>query len=220
MLDATKTYSLLRIHDVRPIDWDTGKRVAVDVSELPECVRCGRRHAVVWTLLEQPSGDTLTVGCGCGPKLLEEGLLPGVDFPAVKQAEKAMRAEVKRLQQEHALERVEQLAAVAREATKDLVPPDAVWTEDRYSRTEYLTCAIGEVFQCVAAADLAKQKGEWGRVDRADLEQRVKQSWLMGRAELAILAEGCPRNAAWLVREYAFRPGEGTKLNAARAVLP
>jgi len=219
-LDAGKTYELLKIHDVRPIDWDSGKRLPVDTCELPECVRCGRRHAVVWTLLERPGGGSLTVGSGCGPKLLAEGLLPGVDFPAVKAAEREARAETKRLMAAHVEERARELAEVARTALQGLTPPAATWTVDKLGRGGWETCWVGECFRCVTTADLERRPGEWGRIERADVERSVQRDWLRGVAERALFAAGCPHRAVTWVYHVAVDGEERYLRDAALHLLP
>ncbi|NIP44088.1 MAG: hypothetical protein GWO28_15590 [candidate division Zixibacteria bacterium] len=59
---------LISINDLRPIDWFTGKRLPLTEDEAPECDRCGRKHAIVWTV-QTPRG-IVTVGSSCGPRLL------------------------------------------------------------------------------------------------------------------------------------------------------
>jgi hypothetical protein len=85
-----KTYTLVAVHDVRPLDWMTGKRESQPAEDLPECTRCGRHHAVVWTL-SGSDGSTLTVGCRCGARMLEERRFESVLFGyAAKLQQEAM----------------------------------------------------------------------------------------------------------------------------------
>jgi hypothetical protein len=179
------TFELISVTDVRPIDWESGKRVPVDACDLPECTRCGRRHAVVWRLIERPSGATLTVGSGCGPKLVADGLLPGVELPAVKAAERAARAEDKRVRRSGADARARELAEVARAAIVGMVPPKPVWGPDEYGRAEFVTIYVGDVRQMAVARQL----------DRETLERQVAARWLDQRMAEAIRAAGCPDRA-------------------------
>lgn len=213
------TFQLLNVRDVRPVDWSTGKRLPVDADLLPECVRCGRRHAVVWTLRELPSGRTLTVGSGCGPKLLAEGLLPGVDLPAVAAAKKLAAAEVRAIRRAGAEARALELAALARAAGAAAGdPPAPVWTaEDRGWETE--TCAVGGSVRCVNAADLRKAAGEWGRVLRADVERSAAAGWRDGIRMAALVAAGCPRGAQHAVCRLANAETEATLRDAAASLL-
>ncbi len=73
MTANNRTFKLLKITDIRPINLDTGKREPLDDYEKANvCDRCGRRHAVVWTVEETTSGQERFwhVGSTCGPKLL------------------------------------------------------------------------------------------------------------------------------------------------------
>lgn len=202
---------MLYVRDVRPLDWFTGKRLPVPAESLPECVRCGRNHAVVWTLRELPSGRTLTVGSGCGPRLLAEGLLPGVDLPAVAAAKKLARAEERRIRTSGAERRARELAELARLA--DAVagsPPPPVWGADRYGREDFVTLTVGPVTRCAVARQL----------DRAALERMAASEW-RDEVRMAALAEaGCPRRALRAVCRLANAETESTLRDAAAALLP
>jgi len=204
------TFQLLNVRDVRPIDWFTGKRVALPAEDLPECLRCGRRHAVVWTLRELPSGRTLTVGSGCGPRLLAEGLLPGVDLPAVAAAKKLAAAEVRAIRRAGAEARALELAKLARAADAAAgSPPAPVWGADVYGREEFVTVTVGSVVRCAVARQL----------DRAALERMAASQWRDEVRMAAVVAAGCPRGAQHAVVRLANAETEGTLRDAAAALL-
>jgi hypothetical protein len=68
-----RTFELISITDMRPIDFDTGKRVPLDAGEGHECDRCGKLHAVIWKIMETTPGrkGLWNVGSTCGPKILD-----------------------------------------------------------------------------------------------------------------------------------------------------
>jgi len=61
-------WKILKITDSRERDWITGKIVPESGIER-ECARCGRLHKVYWTMRSE-SGKVVSVGSGCGPKLI------------------------------------------------------------------------------------------------------------------------------------------------------
>lgn len=204
------TFELLNVRDVRPVDWESGKRLPVPAEDLPECLRCGRRHAVVWTLRELPSGRTLTVGSGCGPRLLAEGLLPGVDLPAVAAAKRAAAAELRAVRRAGAEARALELAKLARAA--DLAagsPPAPAWGADRYGRADFVTLTLGPVTRCAVARQL----------DRAALERMAAAEWHDAVRMTALTAAGCPRRALHAVCRLANAETESTLRDAAAALL-
>jgi hypothetical protein len=97
MINAAKnliTATLLAITDLRPIDWDSGKRMAITDDECSECERCGRLHAVVWTVeVDEPGKPprVFNVGSTCGKRMVAEGLLPEFDKIELREARKAKR---------------------------------------------------------------------------------------------------------------------------------
>ena len=205
------TFQLLSVRDVRPVDWFSGERVAIPDGELPECARCGRRHAVVWTLRELPSGGTVTVGSGCGPKLLAEGLLPGVDLHAVAAAKKVAAAEVRAIRRVGAEVRARELAELARAADLSAGdPPAPVWTADVYGRAEFVTVTVGAVVRCAVARQL----------DRVALERMAASQWRDEVRMAALLAAGCPRGAQYAVIRLANAETESTLRDAAASLLP
>lgn len=70
---TNRTFELISITDLRPIDFDTGKRVPLDAGEGHECDRCGKLHAVIWKIMETTPGNEgiWNVGSTCGPKVLD-----------------------------------------------------------------------------------------------------------------------------------------------------
>lgn len=62
---------LLEVWDVRPFDWETGKRVPfadMDQQDLQNCDRCGRFHAEIWRIAGA-DGQVYEVGKGCAQRL-------------------------------------------------------------------------------------------------------------------------------------------------------
>jgi hypothetical protein len=215
-----ETFELLSVSDVRPLDWMTGKRLPVAPEDLPECARCGRRHAEVWRL-RSSAGRELTVGSGCGPKLISEGLLPGVDLPAVKAAKRLAAAEVKRLRTARAEERAAELAAVARAAADATTrSPEPVWTAEDSDGWARETCSVGTSRRTVNSADLRKAPGEWGALSRESVERMARSGWLDGERASALRAAGCPPRALSAVLRLANAETDSTLRDAARALLP
>lgn len=70
--EQERTFELIEINDLRPIDWYTGKRVPLSPGMGSICQRCGKEHAVVWKVHETTPGRQRVwcVGSGCGPKIL------------------------------------------------------------------------------------------------------------------------------------------------------
>ena len=63
MTTATSTIQLISIIDLRPIDWQSGKRLAIPAEQCNVCDRCGRLHAKVYEVLAD--SKTYNVGSGC-----------------------------------------------------------------------------------------------------------------------------------------------------------
>jgi hypothetical protein len=59
-----KAVRLLRVYDVRPIDFFSGVRTDIPEDEKPVCMRCGKRHAKVYEI-QADDGNAYTVGSGC-----------------------------------------------------------------------------------------------------------------------------------------------------------
>lgn len=98
-------WRLVRVFDVRPIDWATGKRAAVssvDEDLLPNCHRCEKKHAKVYEITD--GRRNLNVGSGCVKKIAN-GWEPRAE--EIKAARAADAAHVKALR----AEKVEQFAA-------------------------------------------------------------------------------------------------------------
>lgn len=109
--------TLLAITDLRPVDWFSGKRLPLTIEEMAECHRCGRKHAIVWTVEVTEHGKaphTFDVGSSCGKKMIAEGLLPDLEPASVKAARKAARkrnTDAKRAEVEKHARRVGELVA-------------------------------------------------------------------------------------------------------------
>lgn len=88
---------LVQIRDLRPVDWYTGKRVAIATEDMALCDRCGARHAVVWIIDVRGAGapelsrGTWRVGATCAKHMVFGGEIPELDAASVKAARKAAR---------------------------------------------------------------------------------------------------------------------------------
>jgi hypothetical protein len=80
--------------DLRPIDWFTGKRVALAKGEGNICDRCGAEHAFVFTLQDLDSHETFKVGSGCAKRAF------GFDAEKDATARKMISEEKRRLEKE------------------------------------------------------------------------------------------------------------------------
>ena len=85
--------SIIKIIDLRPVDWDSGKRLAISTEECAECQRCGRRHAVVWVLGVEVAGEVefWDVGATCAKRMVADGMIPELDALELREARKAAR---------------------------------------------------------------------------------------------------------------------------------
>lgn len=81
-----------KIEDLRPIDWDTGKRVALAAGEGAECQRCGKEHAIVYHMEHKETGNAHCVGSGCGAGMA--GGTHNIDDASVKQAQREAKDKV------------------------------------------------------------------------------------------------------------------------------
>src|ERR1700680_3495350 len=59
---------LISVTDLRPIDWNSGKRLAIPVEECNVCDRCGKTHVKVYEV--EADGLFYSVGSGCCKRLL------------------------------------------------------------------------------------------------------------------------------------------------------
>jgi len=80
------------VKDLRPIDWYTGKRIALATGEGATCDRCGKEHAIVYKMEHQKTGKQACVGSGCGPGMA--GGTHNLDDDSIKQAEKEAKQKV------------------------------------------------------------------------------------------------------------------------------
>lgn len=92
--DASPRWRLIRIYDVRPIDFYTGKRVPVsDVDDLPECTRCGRRHAKVYVVQDRDNPERVShVGSGCCKRAFDGWEPTAVEVKSARAAEREQLA--------------------------------------------------------------------------------------------------------------------------------
>lgn len=68
MTTATTTnVQLLSVTDLRPIDWQSGKRLAIPAEACNVCDRCGKLHAKVYEIMAD--GRIYNVGGGCCRKM-------------------------------------------------------------------------------------------------------------------------------------------------------
>jgi len=81
-----------KIHDLRDVDWETGKRIPLAAGAGATCDRCGKEHAVVYHMEHKPTGKQVCVGSGCGPGMA--GGTHNLDDASVKQAEKEAKSKV------------------------------------------------------------------------------------------------------------------------------
>jgi hypothetical protein len=81
-------FRLVAFYDLRPIDWDTGKRVPLTAGDGHECDRCGREHAKCYEVADDSSGRSWILGVRCMGRALD-GWHPGK--PVLAAARKAER---------------------------------------------------------------------------------------------------------------------------------
>lgn len=130
---ATTVATLITITDLRPIDWVSGKRVPIHTDEMAECHRCGRRHAIVWTVEVVADGQApkvFDVGSRCGARMVSEGLLPELDPASVKAAKKSARQVAREARQAE----VEQHARRVGEALRRMHAPKIERTRCRWDK--------------------------------------------------------------------------------------
>lgn len=83
---------LIKVYDVRPFDWRTAKPANLadlDPQEIPNCTRCGRKHAVVW-IVQGIDGKVHSVGSSCAKKVFN-GWTPERDELKVAKREDTKR---------------------------------------------------------------------------------------------------------------------------------
>jgi hypothetical protein len=76
------------ITDLRPFNWDTGKRDPIPEHEMADCDRCGRKHAVIFHMVSN-RGRAVDVGSGCGTAMA--GGAEYIDQDSLKEAKKAQK---------------------------------------------------------------------------------------------------------------------------------
>ena len=130
---------LLAIDDRRPIDFDTGKRLAASDADLQPCARCDKLHAITW-VVEDDDGRTWRVGSGCAKRLFD-GWTPNADEK--RTARKALRAAVE-LAKEAEVERLTSLIIDALPA--DCTPPAPVLDKTLDDGTEIWKTAGASVW--------------------------------------------------------------------------
>ena len=81
------------IEDMRPIDWDTGKRVPLEAGSGATCERCGKEHAIVYHMEHKKTGQHTCVGSGCGPGMA--GGTHNIDDKTRKDAEREAKDKVR-----------------------------------------------------------------------------------------------------------------------------
>ncbi len=90
-------WKIAKIRDLRPIDWDSGKRIPLDPADCATCDRCGRKHQVVYEM-HSSDGNHALVGSGCGPKMA--GGAEYIDQKSLREAKKAEDERVRNKAQE------------------------------------------------------------------------------------------------------------------------
>jgi len=58
-------FELVAVHDLRPIDWLTGKREPLAAGDGHECDRCGRLHAICYEVRDTKTGRSWVLGVRC-----------------------------------------------------------------------------------------------------------------------------------------------------------
>jgi hypothetical protein len=215
-----KTYTLVAVHDVRPLDWLTGRREPLPAEDIPECSRCGRRHAVVWTLSGSDK-SILTVGCRCGARMLEKGLLPGVDLPAVARARAVDRRELADARLQLAKREALRLVGLVPAEMLTCEAPEPTWGPDRYGREgAWVACHVGAAFRCVEARSLELAAGEWGRETREHVVRQVTAAWRSLQIAEALTEAGAPARALLPLVALVHLRDDGEALGrAARAMM-
>jgi hypothetical protein len=122
----TTTWTLVAAYDVRPVDFASGKRVALPAEELPQCHRCNRRHAKVYVVTN--GAETRTVGSGCC-KVAFDGWEP------TKEELRRAAADERKRQESRRERTIDAYAATLRAAIAAVVVPGPV----RVGEKEYGT---------------------------------------------------------------------------------
>lgn len=102
-----QNWKIVRVRDLRPIDWDSGERIPLDPADAPECDRCGRKHQVVYEMQSEDGKHAALVGSGCGPKLA--GGAEYIDKVSLREAKKKYEEQVRSKAQEKADQWVDEL---------------------------------------------------------------------------------------------------------------
>jgi hypothetical protein len=134
-------FRLVAYYDLRPIDWDTGKRVPLSPGEGHECDRCGRDHARCYEVADETTGRRWILGERCMGKALD-GWNPGK--PILAAARKAEREAARAAASDRMRAHAEGFAAALLlrrgeipAATSDF-RDEAVPFEDRTRRVQYV----------------------------------------------------------------------------------
>jgi len=186
---------LLAITDLRPVDWFSGKRLPLTIEEMAECHRCGRKHAIVWTVEVTEQGQppqVFNVGSQCGKRMIAEGLLPDLEPASVKAARKAARTkhtDAKRAEVTKHARRVGELVAA-------LDMPEPECTARRVKKyaggLDLDAWACGDVHTTTAAG-----------TDADSMRRRLADDWRRARAaELLTDVPDSLINACW--SKHAF----------------
>ncbi len=61
------TIRLLKIYDLLPLDWETGKRLPIEAHDMHLCARCGKLHAKVYVV--EADSTQYEVGATCCKRL-------------------------------------------------------------------------------------------------------------------------------------------------------
>lgn len=174
---------LIEIRDLRPIDWFSGKRIAIPVEECAECHRCGRRHAIVWTIeVRDALGiKTFDVGSGCGKRAIEEGILPELEKKSVRDAKKSAREKV-------AAARKAEVTRIAREALElvEAIPYPEITSDRRMVAAgfEMLVLTAGPVSASCKAGEKDLEANLPGQLRRSWIQYQTKS--LVERGEIKI----------------------------------
>lgn len=167
---------LIRIQDLRPVDFISGKRLAIPTEEMATCHRCARRHAIVWVV--EQAGQQYRIGSGCGSNAIAAGEL---DLSRAELA--AARAEARKLDEAERtaslLEWTGRWAALAREALQAEVEPpikEEVGTGGRNTLT------MGDARQVYFAASSNADFGaNYVQKQRFQAIEQLRRNWRRNR---------------------------------------
>lgn len=122
-------YTVIGYHDLRPVDWHSGKRVPLAPGEGHTCDRCGTEHAIVFEVRDDETGKIFSVGSGCARQ----------QFGFDPEKAEEVRAEVRKLKQEQALlvnqarwQEVERVASQIVEEVEHLSVPEVASSPSKW----------------------------------------------------------------------------------------